>query len=60
MWINMSLSKEDSRFWSLAEKYGIIEVSPAKNLATVNAAEVPVKVNLLCALLNNFQLMNPT
>jgi hypothetical protein len=56
----MSLSKEDSRFWSLAEKYGIIEVSPAKNLATVNAAEVPVKVNLLCALLNNFQLMNPT
>lgn len=48
----MSLNKEDSLFWSLAKKYTIIEVPSTENSASVN--EVPIEVNPLSALLNNF------
>jgi hypothetical protein len=59
VWINMNCSKEDSVFWSLAKKYSILEVPSTENVATLNEAEVPVKVNLLSALLNNFPTHEP-
>ena len=56
----MSFNKEETLFWSLAKKYSVIPVPSTENLAKLNETEAPVKVNLLFALLNIFQLMSPT
>jgi hypothetical protein len=58
--INMSFNKEESLFWLLAKKYSVIPVPLAENSVKLNETEVPVKVNLLFALLNIFRLTSPT
>jgi hypothetical protein len=58
--VNMSFNKEESLFWLLAKKYSVIPVPLAENSAKLNETEVPVKVNLLFALLNIFRLTSPT
>jgi hypothetical protein len=56
----MSFNKEESLFWSLAKKYNVIPVPSTEDLAKLNETVVPVKVKLLLALLNIFQLISPT
>jgi hypothetical protein len=56
----MSFNKGDSLFWSLAKKYSVIPVPSTEDLAKLSERVVPVKVNLLFALLNIFQLISPT
>jgi hypothetical protein len=56
----MSFNKEESVFWLLAKKYSVIPVPITDNLAKLNETKVPVKVNLLFALLNIFRLTSQT
>jgi len=56
----MSSNTEESLFWLLAKKYSVFPVPLTENLARLNETEVPVKVNLLLALLNIFRLTSPT
>jgi len=56
----MSFNTEESLFWLLAKRYSVIPVPSTENLAKLNETEVPVKVNLLFALLNIFRLTSPT
>jgi len=56
----MSFNTEESLFWLLAKKYGVIPVPVTENVGKLNETVVPVKVNFLFAMLNIFRLRNPT